>query len=612
MGGIGSSDGSSKWGYLIRLWLGGCMVLCVIAAVCFELQERLATVGFCMLIAIVLLSLLDSFISSAIFSITGMLLLNVFFTPPLYSLEIEKVQDFFPLAAFFVTSIAVTSLVRRIRRAERAQREQAHLLDLTHDTVFVRDREDVITYWNHAAELLYGWSRDEAVGKHADQLLRTVYPMPREDVQRGLERDNHWEGELIHMKRDGTEVVVASRWSLQRDDKGAPLATLESNNDITQRKQAEELLRKSQAQYLAEAQALSKTGSFGWNVDNGEIFWSGQAYAIFEQDPASAPSIETVRQRVHPEDMPVFVQMLGEVSDTSNHFDIEHRLLFPDGRVKYLHVVAHEAQAESDKRQFIGAVMDVTDARQTEAQLRQTQNELARASRVTALGELSASIAHEVGQPLAAIVTNGEACLRWLRRQPPNMAEIEACVSEITDEGNRAAEIVQRVRRLMKGSPPERAPVDVNELVHEVVTIVRGELDSHGASLILKLATSLPPVMADRVQLQQVLINFIINGVQSMATVPAAHELVLATVMEPEGNVTVSVSDSGPGISPNNLPHLFDAFFTTKATGMGMGLAICSSIIDAHGGQIAASNNRERGATFSFTLPPAHASASAV
>ncbi len=192
MGGIGSSDGSSKWGYLIRLWLGGCMVLCVIAAVCFELQERLATVGFCMLIAIVLLSLLDSFISSAIFSITGMLLLNVFFTPPLYSLEIEKVQDFFPLAAFFVTSIAVTSLVRRIRRAERAQREQAHLLDLTHDTVFVRDREDVITYWNHAAELLYGWSRDEAVGKHADQLLRTVYPMPREDVQRGLERDNHW------------------------------------------------------------------------------------------------------------------------------------------------------------------------------------------------------------------------------------------------------------------------------------------------------------------------------------------------------------------------------------------------------------------------------------
>lgn len=612
MGGIGSSDGSSKWGYLLRLWLGGCFVLCVIAGVCFELQVRLAAVGFCMLIAIVLLSLFDSFISSAIFSVTGTLLLNVFFTPPLYSLQIEKVQDFFPLAAFFVTSIAVTSLVRRIRRAELAQREQARLLDLTHDTVFVRDLRDVITYWNHAAERLYGWSREEALGKKADNLLRTVYPLPREDVQRLLERDSHWEGELVHTKRDGTEVVVASRWSLQRDDKGAPVATLESNNDITQRKQAEELLRKSQAQYLAEAQALSKTGSFGWSVDNGELFWSEQAYAIFEQDPSKPPTLETIRQRMHPEDTSVFEQMLRDVGNALDHLDLEHRLLFPDGRVKYLHVVAHRTQGDSDKRQFIGAVMDVTEARQTEAQLRQTQNELARASRVTALGELSASIAHEVGQPLAAIITNGEACLRWLHRQPPNMQEIEGCVTEMTAEGNRAAEIVQRVRRLMKGSPPERAPVDVNELVHEVVTLVRGELDSHGALLVLKLATGLPTVLADRVQLQQVLINLIINGVQSMATVPAAHELVLATAIEPEGNVAVSVSDSGPGINPANLPHLFDAFFTTKATGMGMGLAICSSIIDAHGGQIVASNNVERGATFSFTLPSAHVAAATV
>jgi PAS domain S-box-containing protein len=608
VGAMGSSPQSSRPGYLIGLWIGGSAVLAVVAGLCFYFQARFATAGFSMLIVVVLLSLLDSFISSAIFSVVGAALLNVLFTPPIFSVRIEKLQDVFPLLAFLITSLAVTTLVRRIRRMEQTQRAQARLLDLTHDTVFVRDTREVIVYWNHAAEMLYGWSKDEALGKVADELLLTVFPAPREEVQRVLLRDGHWEGELTHTRRDGRQVIVASRWTLQHDDKGAPFATLETNNDITQRKRAEELLRRSQALYLAEAQKLSHTGSFGWNIGTGEIFWSDEAYAIFEHDPASPPNIDTVRQRVHPEDMPIFERMLRDVGDVATDtFDIEHRLLFPDGRVKYLHVVVHGVQGHAESRQFVGAVMDITQAKQTEAQLQQAQNDLARASRITALGELSASIAHEVGQPLAAIVTNGEACLRWLRRQPLNMEEIEGCVTQMTDEGNRAAGIVQRVRMLMKGAPPERTPVGMNELIGEAAALIRAEVARHEGSLSLSLAKDLPLVLADRVQLQQVLINIVVNGIQSMASVAGKRELVVASAVDPEGSVVVSVRDSGPGISEQNLPRLFDAFFTTRSTGMGMGLAICSSIIESHGGQIWAVNNPDRGATFSFSLPAAAA-----
>jgi len=573
-----------------------------------RLQLRLSTTGFCLLIVIVLLSLKDSFISSAIFSVVGAALLDYFFTFPLYSFRIAKTQDFFPLSAFLITSIAVTTLVRRIDRIEKVQRAQARLLDLTHDTVFVRDQNEVITYWNHAAEMLYGWKKEEAIGKVADELLRTLFPLPREEIQQLYIRDGYWEGELVHTKRDGSEVNVASRWTLQRDERGEPLATLETNNDITQRKRAEERLRKSQAQYLDEAQKLSRTGSFGWNVATGEVSWSEQAFNIFEYDVAMTPTIDMVRQRVHPDDMQVFEQLLAQSGGSKSDFDVEHRLLFPDRRVKHLHVVAHRTTGQPDNRQFVGAVMDVTEAKQTEEQLRQAQNELARASRITALGELSASIAHEVGQPLAAIITNGEAGLRWLRRQPLNMEEIEGCMIRITDEGNRAAEIVQRVRKLMKGAPPDRAVVEVNELIDEVMALIRGEVENQGGSLVLNLAPGLPPVLGDRVQLQQVLINIIINGVQAMATVDGKHELVVGSGLDNEENVMVAVRDSGPGISNENLPRLFDSFFTTRSTGMGMGLAICSSIIEAHGGQIWASNNPERGSTFSFTLPPARVS----
>lgn len=602
-----SSHESRSLRYLATLWIGGCVALGAVTATCVLLDQELSTAGFSLLVVVVLLSLLDSFVSSVIFSVVGAALLSYFFTEPINSFHISKSRDLFALVAFLVTSIAITTLVRRIGRVEKTQRAQAQLLELTHDIIIVRDKNNVITYWNQAAETLYGWKKEEAIGKSIDEFLSSVFPLPRDELQRILLRDGQWEGELIHTTRDGTEIIVTSRWTLQRDGAGNPLATLETNNDITQRRRAEEQLRKSQAQYFAEAQKLSKTGSFGWNVSTGELFWSEQTSSIFEYDLAVAPNIELVRQRVHPDDIPLFEEKVANARSLATEFDIEHRLFFPDGRIKHLHVVGRSANGQPDNTQFIGAVMDVTGAKQTEERLRHAQSELERVSRVTALGELSASIAHEVGQPLSAIVTNGEACLRWLHRRPPNMEEIEGCVSQMTDEGNRAAEIVRRVRTLMKGVPPDRAPIAINDVVEEAIALIRRDIERQGGSLTRRLARGggLPQILGDRVQLQQVLINLIINGLQSMASVTGKRELIVQSRVDPEGNVVVAVKDSGAGIREANLPRLFEPFFTTRSSGMGMGLAICSSIVDAHRGQIWASNNLDGGATFSFSLPPA-------
>ncbi|WOD16981.1 ATP-binding protein [Paraburkholderia kirstenboschensis] len=591
--------------YLMALWLAGCIALGAVTASCVLLDQEESTAGFFLLVAVVLLSLLDSFISSVIFSVVGAALLNYFFTEPINSFGISNTADLFSLVAFLVTSLAITTLVRRIGRIEKTQRAQAQLLELTHDIIIVRDKNDVITYWNQAAESLYGWKKEEAMGKFIDELLRSVFPLPRDQLQQIYVRDGQWEGELIHTRRDGTEIIVTSRWALQRDGAGNPLATLETNNDITERRRAEDLLRKSQAQYFAEAQKLSRTGSFGWNFSSGEVFWSEQTFSIFEYDPAVAPTIELVRQRMHPEDIRVLEELLAQASGSSADFDIEHRLLFPDGRTKHLRVVAHATNDQPNNRLLIGAVMDVTGAKQTEERLRHAQSELERVSRVTALGELSASIAHEVGQPLSAIVTNGEACLRWLHRQPPDMEEIEGCVRQMTDQANRAAEIVQRVRALMKGAPPDRAPIAINDVVEEAIAVITRDIERQCGLLTRRLASGLPLILGDRVQLQQVLVNLITNAMQSMASVSGRRELIVQSRLDPEGNVVVAIKDSGAGIQEANLPQLFEPFFTTRSSGMGMGLAISSSIVDAHRGQIWASNNPEGGATFSFSLPPA-------
>ncbi|MGA8689270.1 MAG: PAS domain-containing protein [Methyloceanibacter sp.] len=619
-------------------------------------------------------------------------------------------------------AIAITTfLALKSQAAAMTLREQAKLLNLTHDSVFVRDMGDVITYWNRGAEELYGWHKEEAIGKVCHELLQTIFPSPLEEITGELLRTGRWEGELTQRKRDGTRVIVASRWSLQRDERGRPIATLETTNDITERKHAErelqlvvdtipafvfsilpdgatdfvnkrwleytglslneaqgfgwraayhpedlprvletrsasmaagipfesegrirsakreyrwflnrgaplrdehgnivkwygtntdiedrrrvtDALRRSEAD-LAEAQRLSHTGSFAWNVTSGKIHWSDEAFRIFEYDGTAEPTIALVLKRTHPEDRPLFQRLIESVTRQGQDWDVEHRLLLPDGAVKHVHVVAHPIKDEAGHLEYVGALMDVTGAKLAQEALQQAQSELAHVTRVITLGELTASIAHEINQPLAAIITNGEACLRWLRNEPPDPEEAQGAVERIIRDCHRASEVIQRLRALAKKSDPRRTQLDINDVITDVVALVQREVLSQHVKLRLDLARALTPVFGDRVQLQQVIINLMMNGIEAMAQANGPRELLIRSHQHATNQVLVAVQDSGIGIDPENLDCLFNAFFTTKSDGMGMGLSICRSIIEAHGGELWALPNDGPGAIFQFTVP---------
>ncbi|HEX5077637.1 MAG TPA: ATP-binding protein, partial [Geminicoccaceae bacterium] len=362
-------------------------------------------------------------------------------------------------------------------------------------------------------------------------------------------------------------------------------------------------LRRADA-YLAEAQRLSRTGSFGWNVASGEIFWSEEMYRIFGFDHPVALTTEMMIERIHPDDVEAVQRFIDRAPYDGGNWEFEHRLLMPDGSVKFLQVVAHAARDESGDLEFVGAVMDVTASKLSQEALHKAQSELAHLSRVMTLGEL-ALIAHEVNQPLAAIVTNGEASLRWLARSPPETGEVRSGLQRIIGDAKRAGEVIHRIRALSRNVEPERVRLDLNSVVEEVGRLVQREVASHRVALRLDLASDLPAVRGDRVQLQQVIINFAINGIQAMAAVEGRpRELLIRSARTADDRALVAVRDSGSGIDPEHADRLFDAFFTTKPNGMGLGLSICRSIIEAHGGQLWARGNAGAGATFQFTLPP--------
>lgn len=371
---------------------------------------------------------------------------------------------------------------------------------------------------------------------------------------------------------------------------------------VRHRKEAATQVASKEA-YLAEAQRLSHTGSFGWNPSSGFI-WSDETFQIFGFDRGTSPTIETVIDRTHPEDVERVRQFIeGEPRDGKD-YDLEHRLLMPDGSVKYLHVVAHPLRAEAGERAFVGAVMDVTAAKRAEDAVQEAQAALAHVTRMATLGELTAWITHEVNQPLTGIVTNGAACLRWLDKPPPALDEARRSVEDMISDARRASEVIHRIRALSKKTDAEKVPLDINDVIREGSRLVQREAITHGASLRLELAPELPSILGDRVQLQQVIINLVINAIQAMASVTdRPRTLLIRSQKSEDGRVLVAVRDSGTGIEAKSVNKLFKAFFTTKPSGMGMGLSICRTIIEAHSGQVSAANNSGPGATFQLILP---------
>jgi len=364
----------------------------------------------------------------------------------------------------------------------------------------------------------------------------------------------------------------------------------------------EEKLQQSEA-YLSEAQRLSHTGSLGWRVSAGEIIWSEESFRIFQYDRTTKPTVELILQRVHPEDMAQVKQTIERAARDGRDFNHEYRLVMPNGSVKYVHVVAHGLRGESGSIEFVGAVMDVTGRKRAEEALRQAQADLAHVSRVTTMGELTASLAHEVNQPIAAAVTNANTCLRWLTRDQPDLEEARAAALRIVKDGTRAAEIISRIRLLFKKGTPQRELVDVNDIIREMIVLLRGEATRYNISIRTALATDLPVVMGDRVQLQQVMMNLIINSIEAMKSVDGNREVAIQSQHEKDGHILVSVSDTGVGLPSQESNQIFNAFFTTKPDGTGMGLSISRSIIESHGGRLWAAGNNPRGAYFHFTLP---------
>jgi PAS domain S-box-containing protein len=483
-------------------------------------------------------------------------------------------------------------------------REQADLLDLTRDSVFVRNADDVITYWNRGGEELYGWKRSEAIGQRSHDLLKTVFPAPIETIAANLRRDGYWEGELRHTRRDGSQVITASRWSIQKDDLGKVIATLETNNDITERKHAEEALRRTQETYLAEAQQLSRTGSFGWKLSSGEIYWSDEGFRIFGLDAQHRPSMAMMLSRVHPDDLAHVQDVTRRAELSKNNFTVEFRLKLPDESIKYVHLVAKPMEAAAGAVDFVGAVMDITAIRVAQNELNTTRSELAHVMRVTSLGELTASIAHEVNQSLGAVVANAEACLSWLGRDPADLGEARLAVERIVRDGHRAGEVIRRVRALAKKADVQMAPVTVTDIIDEAVSLVQHEAVRYRVTLRSIPAGNTPVLHGDRIQLQQVLINLMINGIEAMQAVEGrARELLIRSEHDGENQVKISVADFGVGLSAASAERVFEAFYTTKKTGMGMGLSICRSIVQAHGGKIKAMPNDPCGTVVEFTLP---------
>jgi C4-dicarboxylate-specific signal transduction histidine kinase len=367
----------------------------------------------------------------------------------------------------------------------------------------------------------------------------------------------------------------------------------------------QEKLQRSEA-YLAEAQRLTHTGSWAWGVAARDaLHLSEEWYRVYGFDPEKGPPGWQERlQRVHPEDRAKWREAIERAIAEKLGYEVEFRILLPDDTVKYIHTVGHPVlDASGDLVQFVGSSTDITQSKLAEEALRQAQADLAHVSRVTTMGELTASLAHEVNQPIAASVTDANTCLRWLARDQPDLEEAREAAARVVKDATRAAEIVARVRMVFKKGAAQRELVDVNDLIREMIILLRNEISRQSIAVRTQLAEALPQIMGDRVQLQQVMMNLIMNSIDAMKDVDGARELTINSRSAESEQLIVSVSDTGVGLPSQQADQIFNAFFSTKAHGTGMGLRISRSIVESHGGRLWAADNSPRGASFCFTLP---------
>ena len=454
-----------------------------------------------------------------------------------------------------------------------------------------------LEYFGRASEDLKNWALIGAV--HPDDLSGVI-----EARRKSIEAGQIYDVEHRCRRADGVYRWFQVRGLPVRDAQGSVTSWYLLLTDIEERKRAEEKLRRSE-EFLAEGQRLTSTGSFSWKVATDEITWSEQLYRIYEFEIGVPLTLELIRTRVHPEDVSLIEKLkMVDQAGGSEDFEWHWRLRMPDHSIKYLHAVAHASRDRDGQLEYIAAVQDVTARRLSEEAVARARSELARVARVTSLGVLTASIAHEVNQPLSGIITNASTCLRMLSADPPNVAGARETARRTIRDGNRASEVVSRLRTLYSKKNPQLELMDLNEAAREVTSLSLSELQRNRVTLRQELAADLPLVTGDRIELQQVIMNLLRNASDAMSTVDDRQREVLIRTERDEGDrVRLSVKDVGVGFPPQAMDKLFDAFFTTKNDGMGIGLSISHSIIEAHHGRLWATANEGPGATFSFSIP---------
>jgi PAS domain S-box-containing protein len=491
--------------------------------------------------------------------------------------------------------------------AEQALRESEHKLRQIIDTIPAH----VVRYQpDGAADFINQTFRDfVGPGVGFDNLRSVVHP---EDYpQRSRDWDTHvaaaepYNIEMRLRRADGVYRWHRSRRVPLRDANGVIVNWYGAGHDIDDQKRAEQALRRSEA-YLAEAQRLSHTGSTAYS-ETEILYWSEEAFRIFGFDPLQGiPNREAVWQRIHPDDVDRVNENTERGVREKTSFTNAFRFVLPDGTVKHIESINHPVfSASGELLEIVGTPVDVTERKRTEEAYREAQKELAHANRVTTMGQLTASITHEVNQPITAVTTYALAARRFLKAEPPNFHEVDDALSLIIKEGYRAGEVVERVRALIKKVPPRKDAVAIDDAILEVIALTRAEAANNSVSVRTQFAEDLPCVQGDRVQLQQVMLNLIVNAIQAMSGIgEGSCELQISIDAVPsEGSVRVGVRDTGPGLSPESFSRLFEPFYTTKPEGMGMGLSICRSIIEAHGGLLWATRCEPRGALFQFTIP---------
>ncbi len=504
---------------------------------------------------------------------------------------------------------AVQTLELQEKKLQRSEAYLAEAQGLSHTGSFGWRVSSGEISWSEETFRIFQY--DRTTKPTVELILQRVHPedaaLVKQTIERASQDGKNFEHEYRLLMPDGSVKhlhVVAHALS----DESGSAEFVGAVMDVTVAKQAEETLRKSEA-YLAEAQRLSHTGSWAWTPATGEIrYWSEECYRVLGFDPhGGQPRVETFFQRIHPDDQAKNRETAETALREKADFESDYRIVHPGGEIRDVHIVGHPVLSPSgDLVEFVGTVIDITERKLAEAErerLRQAQVELAHANRVTTIGELTASLAHEVNQPIAAAATDANTCLRWLRRDQPDLEEAREAASRMVKDATRAADIISRIRLLFEKVSPQRELVDVNEVIREMIVLLRSEATRHSISVQTELASDLPQVMGDRVQLQQVLMNLLLNGIDAMKDVDTTRELIINSQPAKNEHVMVSISDTGVGLPAQQAEQIFDAFFTTKPHGTGMGLRISRSIIESHGGRLWAADNTPRGASFCFTLP---------